>query len=380
MLQPLLSPFTVRICTLFVLLFFAPTLVAQVPYNAAAPNGYTKKAWVAEQVGLTQVAITYHRPKVGGREGAIWGKTVHKGFVDQGFGSRKPAPWRAGANENTVIEFDQDVKIEGQPLAKGKYGFFVAYDSLQCTIIFSKKSDGWGSFFYDERDDALRVKVAPKPIEKSVETLTFEFTEQRVNSALVTLSWEKLAIPFKVEVDHLKQQLEAFTAEAQRPGGFTAQGLNVAANWALQNNYGLEKALEWATLASGPTFPGDPTSFAALTTKAAILDKLARPQEAAQVMKAALPLGSVGQLQQLGRQLIASKKLKEALEVFQFAYTEAPEQFAALTGMARGLSAAGDYTKALDFATKALTVAPNDQSKAAVQGMIDKLKAGKDFN
>lgn len=70
-----------------------------------------------------------------------------KGFVDQGFGSRKPAPWRAGANENTTIEFDNDVKVEGQTLPKGKYGFFIAYDSLQSTVIFSKRSDAWGSFF-----------------------------------------------------------------------------------------------------------------------------------------------------------------------------------------------------------------------------------------
>ncbi|HVG12752.1 MAG TPA: DUF2911 domain-containing protein [Flavisolibacter sp.] len=359
---------------------FCVTVSAQVPYNDAAPNGYTKKAVVGEQVGLTQVAITYHRPKVNGREGKIWGQTVHKGFVDQGFGARKPAPWRAGANENTIIEFDKDVKIEGQTLEKGRYGFFVAYDSLESILVFSRKWDGWGSFFYDEKDDALRVKVKPQAIEKSVETLRYDFSDQRLNSAVITLSWEKTAIPFKVEVDYLKQQLEAFTAEAQQPGGFTSQGLNVAANWALQNNYGLEKGLEWATLASSSNFPGDPSSFPALSTKAAILGKMGRADEAAAIIKTALPLGNAGQLQQLGRQLIASKNPKAALEVFQYCYNKTPDQFPALTGMARGLSANGDYTKALDFATRALAIAPNDQSKAAVQGMIDKLKTGKDIN
>lgn len=137
---------------LAIILFTAP-LFAQVPYNSAVPNGYTKKAIVSEQVGLTQVTITYHCPAVKGREGKIWGEIVHKGFVDQGFGNGKPAPWRAGANENTVIEFDNDVKIEGQPLPKGKYGFFIAYDALESTVIFSEKSDAWGSFFYDEKED-----------------------------------------------------------------------------------------------------------------------------------------------------------------------------------------------------------------------------------
>ena len=162
---------------LLAIILFAVPLFAQVPYNSAVPNGYTKKAIVSEQVGLTQVTITYHRPAVKGREGKIWGELVHKGFVDQGFGNGKPAPWRAGANENTVIEFDNDVKIEGQTLPKGRYGFFIAYDPMESTIIFSKRSDAWGSFFYDEKEDALRVKVKPQPLEKSVENLKYEFSE-----------------------------------------------------------------------------------------------------------------------------------------------------------------------------------------------------------
>ena len=353
---------------------------AQVPYNSAVPNGYTKKAQVSEQVGLTQVTIIYHRPAVKGREGKVWGELVHKGFIDQGFGNRKPAPWRAGANENTIIEFDNDVKVEGQTLPKGKYGLFIAYDPLECTIILSRKYDGWGSFFYDDKDDVLRVKVKPQPIEKSVETLKYEFSNQLPNSAVITLSWEKLAIPFTVEVDYLKQQFDAFVSESQNPRGFTSQGLTIAANWTLQNNYGLEKGLEWATLASSSMFPGDPTSFAALSTKAGILSKLNRLEDAAAVIKMALPFGNVTQLQQLGRQLITAKQAKMALTVFQYNFEKNPGQFITLTGMARGLSANGEYAKALELANKALTLAPNDAAKQAVAAMIEQLKAGKDIN
>jgi tetratricopeptide (TPR) repeat protein len=366
--------------SLLAIFLFAVPVSAQVPYNSAAPNGYTKKAVVAEQVGLTQVTITYHRPAVRGREGKIWGEVVHKGFIDQGFGNRKPAPWRAGANENTVIEFDNDVKIEGQALPKGRYGLFIAYDPLESIVIFSKRSDAWGSFFYDEREDALRVKVKPQPVEKSVESLKYEFTDQTPNSAVVALSWEKLSIPFKVEVDYLKQQFDAFVAESQNPRGFTPQGLNIAAGWTLQNNYQLEKGLEWATLATSPKFPGDPTSFPALATKALILDKLGKADEAAAAVKTALPFGSVAELQQFGRQLLAAKKPQAALEVFRFNYNKNPNQFAALTGMARGLSANGEYAKALEFANKALPLAPNDSAKQAVQAMVEKLKAGRDIN
>lgn len=362
------------------LITFAIPSFAQVPYNSAVPNGYTKKATVSEQVGLTQVTITYHRPAVNKREGKVWGTLVHKGFVDQGFGNGKPAPWRAGSNENTVIEFDNDVKIEGQTLPKGKYGFFIAYDPAESTIIFSKRSDAWGSFFYDEKEDVLRVKVKPQPLDKSVEFLKYEFSDSTPNSAVVALSWEKLAIPFKIEVDYLKQQFEAFVAESQNPRSFTSQSLNIAASWTLQNDYQLEKGLEWATKATAPNFPGDPTSFPALSTKAAILTKLGKSEEAAAVVKSALPFGNVVQLQQLGRQLLAAKNLKVAMEVFQFNYDKNPNHLAALTGMARGLSANGEYAKALEFANKALPLAPNDAGKQAVQAMIDKLKAGKDIN
>lgn len=369
-----------KIFFLLITIYFSISVSAQVPYNKAAPNGYTRKASVSEQVGLTTVSITYHRPAVNGREGKIWGGVVPVGFVDQGFGSRRPAPWRAGANENTIIEFDDDVKIEGQNLAKGKYGFFIAYDPSESIIIFSKRFDAWGSFFYNEKDDALRVKVKPLQIENTVENLKYEFTKQTPNSAVINLSWEKTSIPFKVEVDYLKQQFEAFVAESQNPAGFTSQGLNVAANWSLQNNYQLEKGLEWATLATSQNFPGDPTSFPALTTRAVILEKLGKSEEAAAVIKTALPYGNVGQIQQFGRQLITGKKSKLALEVFQFNYNKHPDQFITLTGMARGLSANGDYAKALEFANKALPLAPNDNNKQAVVAMIEKLKAGKDIN
>jgi tetratricopeptide (TPR) repeat protein len=384
--QSFLSLFTISIqIKIGILLLSAITLFvgrfyAQVPYNSAVPNGYTKKATVSEQVGLTQVTITYHRPGVKGREGKIWGEIVHIGFVDQGFGNGKPAPWRAGANENTVIELDNDVKIEGQTLPKGKYGFFIAYDPIQCTIIFSKISDAWGSFFYDENEDVLRVRVKPHTIDKSVEFLKYEFSDSTPNSAVISLSWEKLSIPFKVEVDYLKQQFDAFVTESQNPRGFTSQSLNLAASWTLQNNYQLEKGLEWATAATTPTFPGDPTSFSALATKALILDKLGRPEEAAAVIKIALPLGGVGQLQQLGRQLLSAKNPKLGFEVFKFNFDKNPDQFAALVGMARGFAANGDYAKALPFANRALPLAPNDMNKQAVLAMIEKLKAGKDIN
>ncbi len=79
-----------------------------------APEGGNKKASISENIGVTDVSIEYCRPGVKGREGKIWGQLVHKGYADLGFGTSKHAPWRAGANENTVIEFSTPVHDTGQ--------------------------------------------------------------------------------------------------------------------------------------------------------------------------------------------------------------------------------------------------------------------------
>src|SRR5258708_1454780 len=131
------------------------------------PDAGNKRALVSEQVGITDVTIHYNRPHVRGREGQIWGKLIPVGYVDQGFGTSKAAPWRAGANENTWIEFSTDVMIDGQPLPAGKYAFFVAYDPNECTLIFSKNYTSGGSFFYKPEVDALRVEAKPIPGDKN---------------------------------------------------------------------------------------------------------------------------------------------------------------------------------------------------------------------
>ncbi|HXI00778.1 MAG TPA: DUF2911 domain-containing protein [Sphingobacteriaceae bacterium] len=351
---------------------------AQVPYNSAISNGPSKNATVSEQIGLTQVTITYRRPAVNGRGGKIWGGLVHEGFTKQGFGFNNPAPWRAGANENTIIEFDKDVKVEGQILAKGKYALFIAYYPLESTIIFSKKTDAWGSFFYDEKDDVLRVKVKPMQLKNSVEWLRYEFSDQKPNSAMILLEWDNLAIPFKIEVDALEQQFEALSAELKNPRGFTWQGFNIAANWSLQNNYKLEQGFAWADF--GISNFGGNQQFLSLATKSRLLEKLGNISEADKTIKQALPLGNINEIYQYGRQLLGLKKMKEALEIFKFNYDKNPTQFIALIGMSRGLSENGDFKQALEFAIKALPLAPNEPNKQLAQSMIDKLKLGKEVN
>ncbi|GAA4731902.1 DUF2911 domain-containing protein [Flavisolibacter ginsenosidimutans] len=343
------------------------------------PSGGNKKAVVGERIGLTDVTIHYDRPGVKGREGKIWGALIPTGFTDQGFGNSKAAPWRAGSNESTTIEFSNDVTVEGKPLKKGKYGFFVAYDSAQSTLIFSSNSTQWGSFFYDPKEDVLRVPVKPVKTANSVEWLKYEFTNQTENAATIALEWEHLTIPFKVETNYIQDQIASFQNELRTQRGFFWLAWEQASQWCLQHNVNLEQALQWSDSASGPLF-GGVNLFQPKATKAQILQKLGRGEEAAALMKQALPLATVNEIHGYGRSLVAQKKPKEALEVFQMNYQKHPKEFTTLVGMTRGFSATGDYKNALKFAEQALPLAPDAQNKNSVAAMIDKLKKGQDVN
>src|SRR5882757_9040204 len=191
----------------------------------------SQRGTVSQRIGLTDITITYHRPEVGGRE--IWGKTVPLGKV-----------WRAGANENTTITFSDDVSIEGKPLAAGTYGLHTIPDKDQWTIIFSKNSTSWGSFSYDEKEDALRVNVKPQAGDFE-EALAYTFEDLKPNSTAVTLRWAKVAVPFHISADVNAIVLQSIKNQLRSVGGFSWAGYDEAALWVLDNNYNLEEALKW---------------------------------------------------------------------------------------------------------------------------------------
>jgi len=343
------------------------------------PDAGNRRATVSEGIGITNVTIHYNRPHVKGREGHIWGELIPVGYVDQGFGPSKSAPWRAGANEGTSIEFSTDVMIEGQPLAAGKYGFFVAYDPNECTVIFSKNSTSWGSFFYDQAEDVLRVKVKPVAADKSVEWLKYEFADETPESATVQLQWEKLIIPVKISVDVVKTQLESFRRELRTDKGFTWESWDQAAAFCAQHKTNLDQALMWADSATSVDFGGLQV-FQAWSTKAAVLDSLGRKADADAAMKKALPYGTVNDLYFYARGLTRAKRGPEALEIFKLNYDKHPNEFITNAGMARGYSATGDYKKALSYALKAQAQATAGFNKTTMDKMVKDLQAGKDVN
>ncbi len=223
------------------------------------------------------------------------------------------------------------------------------------------------------------MKVKPAAADKTTEWLKYEFINQTDNSATVALQWEKLIIPFKVEVDLTATQLASFRKELQTDKGFLWEPWSQAAQWCVQNNTNLDQALLWADTATSQNFGGD-RSFQSWSTKAQVLDKLGRGAEAMEIMKKALPYGGVFELHQYARQLQKDKKSQQAFEVFKMNYDKNPNIFVTNMGMARGYSALGNFTEALKYAIAAQPQAPDPVNKTNVEKIIESLKAGKDIN
>jgi hypothetical protein len=342
------------------------------------PAGGNKKASVSERIGITDVRIDYDRPAVNGREGKIWGGVVHYGFADLDYGTSKAAPWRAGANENTTFAFSTDVSVEGKLLPAGKYGFFIAMGPEKATLIFSKHSTAWGSFYYDPKDDALRVEVPVIKMNESVERLKYEFSGQKENSAVISMQWEKVKIPFTVSVDLQKEQIASFRREFNM-GTFYRywQNMNTAANYCLVNNINLEEGLSWADRSIN-TFFGE-SNFVTLSTYAGLLEKLNRKTEADSIMKKAYPMATTLQLYIYGRNLGRQKKNKEAFDVFKMAYEKDPNDIYTLIGMIKGNAAVGNTKEAVKFGDKALAISKDSNTKSYIEKMVADVKAGKDI-
>jgi len=320
----------------------------------------SQRATVSQRLGLTSVTIDYHRPQVRGRK--VWGELVPFGKV-----------WRAGANENTVITFTDPVKVEGQALARGSYGLHMLPTEGAWTVIFSKNSTSWGSFTYDEKEDALRVTVKPTPVDMH-ESLTYDFEELQPDSVAVTLKWEKLAVPFKVSVNVPEVTLASLRRELRGLQAYSWVGWNDAATYCVENKTNYEEALKWADSSIQ-----NEERFENLDTKANLLRATGKTTEADAIMKKALDIANPLQLHNYGRQLLTEKKTAEATKIFQRNAQKNPTVWFVYVGLARGQSAEGKYKDAARNVKQALARAPEPQKKY-LQGLVEKLETGKDIN
>lgn|SRR5208283_4557379 len=320
----------------------------------------SQHAIVEQTLGISTITIHYHRPMAGDRE--ILGKTISYGRV-----------WRAGANDNTTIQFSDDVAVEGKPLPAGTYGLHMIPDQDQWTVIFSKNSTSWGSFSYDEKEDALRVTVKPGTGEK-FDDLTYTFDDLKPDSARATLRWSNFTVPFRISVDVKAIVLKSIRNQLRSVGGFTWSGYDEAAMWCLDNNYNLEEALKWENISIQ-----NEERFENLETKFRILDAMDNKEQAAKTLNVALEKADAQQLYLYARGLQRQGNSKRAFELYAQVPKKDPNHWLSHVALARIDSSTGDFSMAAKEIKLAIAAAP-DANKPQLNGFLQKLDAKTDIN
>ncbi len=335
------------------------------------PRG-SQAATVSQRIGITDIYVKYSRPSVNDRE--IWGKLVPYGMNNLGFGTATESPWRAGANENTIIKFTDDVTIEGQALKAGKYGLhMVIHEDGKATVIFSKNHSAWGSFFYDPAEDALRVDVVTNEIPHT-ELLTFDFVNVDATSATAVLNWEKKQIPFKVEADVSGTVLAGIRNDLKGQKGFNRQNWEQAANFALNNNGDLNEALGWIDAAIAGQFFSQKT-FNNLAIKGRIQNKLGNTQEYATLMDEASGMANTNQLNTLGYQMLTAKDYERALKYFKLNVANNPDNANCHDSLGEAYKTVGDKENAIKHLKKSLSLNPAANVKANSEKLLKELGA-----
>jgi Protein of unknown function (DUF2911) len=235
----------------------------------------SQRQTITQTIGDTIVSIVYHRPNTKGR--VIFGGLEPYGKV-----------WRSGANENTVFEVSRDVTIEGKPLPAGKYGFHTIPGKDEWIVIFSKDNDKGGSFSYNQENDALRVTVKPQTV-PSQETLSYDFSDVTPHTAKIVLRWEKIRVPFTVDVGDVTGRSLASIREAIKNRAADVvtplnQGANYVFTFRIKENY--DEALGWldTSLAVRET-------FGTLVTRARLLAEMGKKVEAIAAGEKAIVFG-----------------------------------------------------------------------------------------
>jgi len=320
----------------------------------------SQRAEVSQRIGITDVSIKYHRPLAKDRK--IWDGLVPYGKV-----------WRAGANENTTITFSDPVTIEGKPLDKGTYGLHMIPNANEWTIIFSKNFTSWGSFTYNQAEDALRVSV--KPIAADMHNaLTYDFDQLQPDSAVVELEWGKIAVPFKVAVDVHDVVEASLKKQLRNLSQYTWISWDDAANYLLTEKIALDDALTYAnkSIENEDRYDNE-------MTKSTVFTALNRKDEAATAQKKALSLASPLQVHAYGRQLMGEKRNEEAFVIFRENAEKHPDLWFVHSGLARMYCAQGKFDDATKEMKLALAGAPDNQ-KSYVDGLVKQLEQKQNIN
>ncbi len=302
--------------------FISTEVLAQLPVSLTLPQASPKETR-SITIGFTTISFDYNSVGIKGRE--IWGGLVPYGQV-----------WRTGANKNTLFTVTDDVLINGQQLKAGSYGMHTIPGEDEWVIIFSNFSEAWGSYFYDESEDALRIKVTPEDMESKYEWMKFSFSDYTDTSVDISLKWAHLKVPFKIEIPmettfaHIENQFRTLPA-------FSWQGWVQGATYLQNNDYKLDVALQWAA-------------------------------RALQIDRSVQTLGLHSKL------LVLNGKKEEGLKEAEEMSKEWPSDWRAHYSAAEVYEEAQELKKAEESYKQAKELATDDRTKQVLKGRIDSLK------
>jgi tetratricopeptide (TPR) repeat protein len=308
-------------------------------------------ATASQTIGISTVTVNYSRPSVNGRE--IWGNLVPYGWNVQGFGAGNSAPWRAGANENTVITLSHAASIQGQAVPAGSYGlFFVVNKDNTGEVILSKDYKSWGSFFYDAKLDQLRAPIQLRD-NQPTEQLTYDFINVTKNAAELVLNWERKQFPVKIEFATDEIVMQNAKDELNNVKGFTAVGWSSAANYALQNKQDYYQALQWVDRAIQIN-----DNFNNEAIKANILRAMDKPADADKIMTNAVAIANETELNAYGYQLLGNKQNEKAISIFVLNTQRHPTSANVWDSLGEAYALSGDKKNAIASFKKSLSLNP----------------------
>jgi hypothetical protein len=341
------------------------TVIAQ---PITTPRTPSPAASVSQTIGISIVTVNYSRPSVKGRE--IWGKLVPYGMNAQNFGNGNPAPWRAGANENTTITFSHAAKVEGQPVPAGEYGmFFVVNDDNTAELILSKDNKSWGSFFYEPKQDLIHGKIQLREI-PFTEMLTYDFISNTKTSSELVLNWEKKQFPVKIEFDVDNIVLANAAEELKGPTGFGWQGFASAANYAVQNTKNYDQALTWIDQAIAIN-----KSFSTLNVKSNILKAMGKTDDADKIMNDAIAIANENELNTYGYALLGAGQHDKAIEMFVLNTKRYPKSANCFDSLGEAYATKKDNKNAILNFKKSLSMDPPPNVRANSEKFLRQLGA-----
>jgi tetratricopeptide (TPR) repeat protein len=311
----------------------------------------SQAASVTQRIGITDVTVTYHRPAV--RKRPVWGELVPYGQV-----------WRAGANENTVLTLSTAASVGGQAVPAGSYGLHMIPGEGDWTVILSKESTAWGSFFYDAAKDAARFTVRPGTGDFH-EHLAYTFDEPGADRAMLTLRWETRTVPIPITVDTPRVVTDSLQRELHGLQGFFWQRHAQAANWLASNGGDLDQALTWAERALSMN-----RNYQTLRAKSVVLEKQGRSAEAAALAKDAMAVATEADINAYGYELLGAGQVDKAIATFRKNVADHPESWNTYDSLGEALAVKGDKTEAIAQYRKALSMAGDDTNKKRISAIL----------